>query len=468
MNYLAISEKQYLACVWKTRELMPIESENFLISKPARAIWDALVYLRAENVKWNRTHVMEQSLKSYSSINPDVFDEIENYEIEESNYPYYVSRIKEEFVKDQLKNHILKETMVAVGESGSFDVEAFEELARMMREKIGFLRGNNGIHTVSGPELQQAYEEILAERVSLSQCIPSGDSELDSFLYGRGFIPGTIAIIYGPSGVGKSIFALNLVNKQINKGIHSIYVSLEMGKEPTLDRLVALRTDIPIEDLVVPTEDQREHITERARRELEKLKRNTNFVMTDNPKMNIAELSNLIDKYKKEWGTNRIIVTVDLMTMLKDFSGDNKASVYEDAMNSLHEVVKQHRVALIGVVQARRPQDKVVVKTKEDLKKFKPTIEQLKNSSALEERARVVLGVFRAKHFGIRALPQNKEIQSMTDLMEVSILKNNMGRLGELKYLYVGEIAKLYKTEASPKTDASPDSLTPPLDSSTV
>jgi replicative DNA helicase len=124
--------------------------------------------------------------------------------------------------------------------------------------------------------------------------------------------------------------------------------------------------------------------------------------------------------------------------MLKDFNigNKNKAELYENAMNSLHEVARRNNVHIVGVVQSRRPDTRINITNVEQLERFRPHIEELKNSAAIEERSRTVISVFRKKHFAMRYLPQDPETLIMSDIAEIDILKQNMGVLGRIKYLF--------------------------------
>jgi len=125
--------------------------------------------------------------------------------------------------------------------------------------------------------------------------------------------------------------------------------------------------------------------------------------------------------------------------MIKDFakhSNKNQAAQYEEAMNEIHFIAKRTNCHIIGVVQARRPQEKVRINDIEQLTRFRPGKEELKNSGAMDERSRIILGVFRPLHFARIYIPDNPEVSNMEDYMEISILKQNMGALNRIEYLF--------------------------------
>jgi len=132
--------------------------------------------------------------------------------------------------------------------------------------------------------------------------------------------------------------------------------------------------------------------------------------------------------------------------MIRDFNKSaQKANDYEESLNEIHEIVKRNNVHIVGVVQCRRPQNTVRVTDIENLDAFRPRIESIKNSSAFEERSRVILSTYRAKHYAQRLFPEDPLLDTMDDVLEVDILKQNMGESDRLKYLFNGSCAHICK-----------------------
>jgi hypothetical protein len=84
----------------------------------------------------------------------------------------------------------------------------------------------------------------------------------------------------------------------------------------------------------------------------------------------------------------------------------------------------------------KRTIDDMKITKVEDTEKLKPTLGSIKNSGALAERARVVLGVFRARPYIEKYLPKDPKLEFMQDIMEVNILKQNQGGISQGMYLF--------------------------------
>jgi len=156
---------------------------------------------------------------------------------------------------------------------------------------------------------------------------------------------------------------------------------------------------------------------------------------------------------KNELGIESVQVIIDLFTQLEEGRGDNKASVYQDLCDSFFDILRQENSTGIIVVQSKR-KESYNVTNYEDCRKYAPKIEDIKNSAAFEERSRAILSVFRQKHVGIRTLGKDDpEIVIADDILELSILKQNLGELATLKFLYQGDCGKLYKIDSQENVD---------------
>ena len=165
-----------------------------------------------------------------------------------------------------------------------------------------------------------------------------------------GPIPETGGIIAAQSGMGKSTFVLNLVNKLIDSGIPCMYFSLEMGQISTMDRLLAARLQIPYSDIVNPPDSETFYtVYQRILDEKKKLELNKNFRFSENPDISIASLKKEIKKFQNEIGQQYCIVILDLITMVKDFcigsnSGASLATTIEMAVNKMNALSKELKI----------------------------------------------------------------------------------------------------------------------------
>ena len=139
--------------------------------------------------------------------------------------------------------------------------------------------------------------------------------------------------------------------------------------------------------------------------------------------------------------------------MIQDFcmnkNGMNFAQTIELGMNKLSAIAKELNVHFIGVLQLNRSSESEgKVHDKKDLQKFKPNRAQIKNAHAFLERARYVITTFREKMYAELYLDK-EEYEDMIDIIEVSVVKINNGRLKKVSAIFNGEY---FNIEAMPET----------------
>ena len=101
----------------------------------------------------------------------------------------------------------------------------------------------------------------------------------------------------------------------------------------------------------------------------------------------------------------------------------------------------------VGVFQAKQMLFRLL---KDDIEKLRPKIENIKILVRLRTEC-IIISLFRKKFYLSRYFPQSPNLDSMQDLMEVKIDKQNMGRLGVCQYFFEPESSYLCKWIEEPE-----------------
>jgi len=445
---VAKNEQQLLCCLIKNPSFIYFVESKYFISNIARDIFDTVKSLMDQEVTITVNHMINDGNKRNESITEEKINGLLAVDYDANQFNFYLRRLKTDYAKAKINNFVLEEVIHETSKKGELDVELLRTLVSKIEENIHIVEGKENL-LISPGEMYEQYLEILKKRFRGEISYRTGDSYLDKHLL-MGFAPGLITTIFGATGVGKSVYALNLVNKQINKRIPSLYLSLEMDMISTMDRLAGMRGRFPI-SILYPhekTDMLPGNIEQYFEQEKKYLYKNDRFYFVEESNLSIADVEVLIRLAKEKMGVDYLVVTIDLLTMLKDFNlrGGNKAEVYENAMNFLHQMARKNNVHIVAVVQANRDADDAKIRTIAEIPvKLKPVINNVKNGHAIAERSRVVISTFRAKYYAERFFEDSDELEIMEDLMEIDILKQNMGSLGHLKYLYDGSTARITK-----------------------
>ena len=455
-NGIISCEKVILKDLFDDHSLILRASADIFLSAEARELFELFNELYQDNSEFSDRNICIRSSRLNKNTKiTNTF--MENFRKETSDIPNFDTHIKDLKMmkaKDNLSTKILTEVLTEVNSKKSFNIQTFENLRDAIDKNLADLRKENTL-LLSPGTIAQKYLTVLKQRNTENLSYPTGDSYLDNYVV-MGDAPGTITLFYSDTGSGKSTFVLNLENKKINKKIPSVYVTLENDMIMTLDRLAAMRLNIPVKSLYPDKKADcgiSDEILDMVQQEMKRLAKSETFYLVEEPNLDIKDLKSIVKEAKKKFkiedGFN---VTVDLLSMVKDFAKDITAGAIEENMNSLHEFCRTERIHMNGVVQANRAIDSEKPGNFDDLEKMRPSLSNIKNSGAWAERSRVVIGLFRKKLYATRYFADNPETIVMPDVMEAIILKQNQGPLANLKYLFDGETFLITKFKEKPTT----------------
>lgn len=318
--------------------------------------------------------------------------------------------------------------------------EKIKDLLYNSENELMPINKKQGVKTFA--EVEQSYLENFEERKNGKQ-YSFGDPILDKAVkYGPA--PGQGGLIAAATGMGKSAFCLNLINRSINNRIPTMYYSLEMGEVDTFDRLMALRSNTDMDNIVSPTDkDVWQLEKEMIKNQFDVLKQNPNFRFSENASISLSQVKQDIKKFQQDINQEYCIVVFDLLSMVKEFmavdkNGLNFAQGIEVAINNLNAMAKELGVHYIAVLQMnRKSEGEGRIDDLDDLNKLRPVRNQIKNSGAFLERVRWAIGLFRPRYYAELMIEDKELWQDMPDYCEVSMLKQNQGEIGICgKYLF--------------------------------
>lgn len=267
--------------------------------------------------------------------------------------------------------------------------------------------------------------------------------------------PGTCGLFVAQSGMGKTTMVTHLYNGFLNAGIPCGFFSLEMGAIATYDRILSSRLQIPYREMVNPPDEETfESAYNQAQVERVNLDALENTFFCEDANLSLNDIKKKIIKFQEKIQQKYCIIIVDLITMVKEFSdGENMAQKIEVAINKLSALSKELGCHFICTAQLRRDGESANIVDPEDVERFRPTRNQVKNSGSLLERCRYTIGLFRKKFYINQYFGDDQEIlDSFDDLMEVQLLKQNDGECARRAYSFNGEcftITPYYSTETN-------------------
>lgn len=445
MLTIAQIEHQNLNCVWDNPEYLYKFDRSYFLSSFANDFIFTLKKLYENKIETSIHNLVVYGKSRNSEITKENLTFLRTQEYSLDDFDFYFTNLKKNYAKIQIEEKILKDTILNVSSKGELNIDKMQELVNLMQENLNIVAGKESILQPI-EKIGLRYRGVLIDRRLGKYNFSTGDSLLDKHLT-MGFAPGQMTTIYGASGVGKSSFALNLFSKQINKQIPTMLISLEMDEISTMDRLIANRQRIPAswlqfkDDEAIERSDQ---TFEKFEQGLEELKSYDKFYLVDDSTIRISELEALCKEAMKQMKTNYLVCFIDLLTMFSDFG--EKVNEMERSMNILNGIVKRLGIHFVFLVQANRNVDNQSIQTIEQLDKLRPkSLHGIKNTAAIGERSRIVMSVFREKHYAKELFPNDPQLEFMDDIMKITIVKNSNGEAGNvIKYLYEPEMYRMF------------------------
>lgn len=436
-SYIVTAEFEVLKCLIDYPDNdFPNLTENSFPHKTARSVYKALSILKERGERINESSLLREANKLDDQVSRGVVQTVFATQVDVSNIEGALASLQDGAIKHSLSTHLDK-VLELVKSNNPISPSEIYKITSDMQEAIANVGNKTKSKTLE--EALDDYDDYLDARKAGNKFI-IGDEFLDSNLT-RKFRGGQTITIAGATGTGKSAFSLNLVKNHINLSVPTMYFTLEMDEESTMDRLIAQELQIPVEQLY--DKSNIEWIKEK-KKVLRLQYANKPFRIIDQPSIDLATIHYLIREFKAIYKVDYVCVIIDLATMVKDFidvkSGSGTlANAIEMSANLMNAIAKIENVCFINVVQFNRSADSTRIDSIDELNKLRPNLNSIKNSHALAERSRVVLSVFRPKYYAERLFPENPDVELMQDEMQIQILKQSQGSVGSIgRYLFDG------------------------------
>lgn len=353
------------------------------------------------------------------------------YTTECVNYSEHVSKLKSDSAKAIIKRDQISKLVKLCADPRTSP----DDIKEALDEAQEVIEKGRLVETIfkDTKDLNKEYLESLEKRkkgIIVKTCYNSLDKLLT-----QGFAPGTLSIIAGRPGSGKSAFVANLLLRLSTNEIRTALFSLEMNSVNMYDRILSIRTKIPTNKLIKDPGSLTELETKILHNGLEEFE-NFPMLISDKATIGIEDLKRqltLLDKMNKK----PQVVFIDLFGKLKDVNvGQDLASKIEQKIQELYEFGKDYQCHFMAVVQIRRDDSA----TKKNYTK-RPTLKGLKNSGAYEEAADLVMLIHRNKYY---------DTSLQDDILEISIAKQRMGTTGDAFFEFDPETCNIAGTDKLP------------------
>lgn len=217
-------------------------------------------------------------------------------------------------------------------------------------------------------------------------------------------------IIGAMTGQGKSGFMLNLMNDLMDR-YQCIYFNMEMSKSTIYKRLISIKANVMIDNVLNPASEYQRKLIEDAKKKIEDSK-----IIVEHKANDIKQIKNILMKYKDK--NKHTILFIDHLGLTR---ADNAKSLYEQATEvakQLRQMCLEYDCTIISASQLNRGA----------YMSERPTLSQLKDSGELENSASKVILLYRDE--------RDKDNKSAINQMNIDIVKNRDGVTGYVEMEY--------------------------------
>jgi replicative DNA helicase len=358
----------------------------------------------------------------------------------------YIQVIKDNYNKRQILQDISKLVSGVAGKK-ELDYDKLQQLSETL------LNAETSISDLllDLNDLSDMYKDVFEKRKAGTQRRSLGFNNIDTLLARPG-AAGEMTGIVGAKGSGKSLLSKCIENSLVNQRVCVVSINLEMEAESNYDRLLCIRENLELKHLLYPQEND-EAINNRIEKGIKRLKDKQNYLYYTESQITLAELDKILYVAKKEFKKRGclpedeyMLIAIDLADMIDDFSNAEGAYGIKKAANKLHQLTRKHKCHTMYLVQANENKFRggKTFTTPEACDSYRVQVEDVEGGATYAARSRVMLSINRPNLLKKRFLHERREEWDLeNDIMYVTVVKQNDGKLGECQFVFPDETFRI-------------------------
>ena len=338
----------------------------------------------------------------------------------------------------ECKTSVDKATALSFAEKTVYDISNEADTSEMV--KIGSVI----------PDVMSKFDELTNDKSSLKG-IKTGYKGLDNLI--NGLHNSDLMILAARPAVGKTSFAMNIVENVAMQGYSCAVFSLEMGKEQLTERILCSVAGVSMENAKKGKMNKTEWL--KIAKAREKLS-NAKIFIDDSAVIRPRELISKCRRLKSRFGLDFVMVDyMQLMTPDKTRSSDSRQNEITEISRSLKILAKELNVPVLALSQLSR-----AVETR----KGRPQLSDLRESGAIEQDADIVMFIHRPDKSATEKEIAEGKVQK--NVAEILIEKHRSGPTGMVKLYFKGECTKflnLNEETGEPDEDGTASQVAKPV-----
>lgn len=352
-----------------------------------------------------------------------------------SNTTAYVQEIKDKAIKRHLLTLTTEIKRVTLEENLNGN-----DVVDLVEKKLYEITQNSqSIDFKDAPKITEdtmAYIEEMRERGdAILVGVDTGYAELNKMT--TGFGKGDLVIVAARPAMGKTSFALNMVQNLLEKGKGVAFFSLEMPAEQLMLRLLSVQTSIQLQRLRVGDMTPEEY--KRLNDAVDKMRHSKLFV-DDHGSVNIHQLRSKLRKLKSRHPEIELAV-IDYLQIMNGTGGKDRHLEVSEISRGLKMLARELEIPIVALSQLNR--------SLESRSDKRPMLSDIRESGSIEQDADIILFVYRndvylykeEKEREKEAISNGKEfiskyVEKEEEEAEIIIGKQRNGPTGHVKLMF--------------------------------
>ena len=276
------------------------------------------------------------------------------------------------------------------------------------------------------PDVMTKFDELSKDKSSY-RGIKTKFKGLDNLL--NGIHNSDLMILAARPAVGKTSFAMNIVENIAMQGYSCAVFSLEMGKDQLVQRMMCSVAGVSMENAMKGKMNKTEWLKIAKARELLS---NAKIFIDDSAMITPQQVLSKCRRLKSKFGLDLVMVDyIQLMNTEKSSKSDNRQQEISEISRNLKILAKEVNVPVLALSQLSR-----AVETR----KGRPQLADLRESGAIEQDADIVMFIHRPDRGASEKEIAEGKVQK--NVAEIIIEKHRNGPTGLVKLYFKGECTK--------------------------
>ena len=276
------------------------------------------------------------------------------------------------------------------------------------------------------PEVVSKLDELTKDK-SKYRGISTGYKMLDRLT--KGLHKSDLIILAARPAVGKTSFAMNIVEKVALAGHSCAVFSLEMGREQLAQRMLCSVANVSMENALGGNLSKQEWLNINRARELLSTAK---IFIDDTAAVTPQELLSKCRRLKRKHGLDLVMVDyMQLMSSDTNRKDDNRQQQITEISRNLKIMAKELNVPVIALSQLSRAVES---------RKGRPQLSDLRESGAIEQDADIVMFIHRPDKGATEEEIATGKVKK--NVAEIVIDKHRNGPTGVVKLYFKGECTR--------------------------